>query len=228
MGVLPVGPATRHVVDRDTEDHCLVPRLGRERGGRGKPPFLPLLEELFGAAAPFIPIALRGAKWGLGNLVPRSALSKAAGRVNEALRRDAGVPTRGANMLKSFAPVLAAHQRTGEPTILADLGTNIATGKGGEWTGTQKFKNCAVSSTWVCESTNPGVTARPLRSTTRVAGAISLATSALDPTATMRLPRTATASATRSAASSVMIFPPRSTRSAGSEPPGTRAGPAGR
>src|ERR687897_48617 len=54
----------------------------------------------------------------------------------------------------------------------------------------------------------PGITVRPCRSTSRVAGPPSARTSWLAPTATMRSPRTAMASAQGRSESAVNIFPP--------------------
>ncbi len=60
----------------------------------------------------------------------------------------------------------------------------------------------------------PGVTVRPRRSMTRVDGPASSMTSRSPPTATIRLPRTATARAQLVAASAVNTAPPVRTRSA--------------
>ena len=64
------------------------------------------------------------------------------------------------------------------------------------------------------ESMSPGSTVFPLRSMTSVSSPIHLETSSSGPTATIRLPFKATALANESSASTVTIFPFRSTRSA--------------
>jgi len=66
---------------------------------------------------------------------------------------------------------------------------------------------------WMCESISPGMTVRPARSIDRVAGPASARISAARPTATIRSPRTASASA--GAASNVTILPSRRIVSAG-------------
>ncbi len=67
---------------------------------------------------------------------------------------------------------------------------------------------------WVWESMNPGTTRRHLPSRTTVFGPFQAAISLSDPTATMRPPRTARASASGFAGSPVQIFADSRTRSA--------------
>ena len=63
-------------------------------------------------------------------------------------------------------------------------------------------------------STNPGVNARPARFTTRVSLPTNASTDSLEPTRTMRLPATATASATSSDWFTVITRPLTNAKSA--------------
>jgi hypothetical protein len=76
-----------------------------------------------------------------------------------------------------------------------------------------QLKPASVACT--CASINPGITARPPRSMTRVPRPINTRTSRSEPTATKRPPRIATASWIENRGSTVMILPLRKTKSAG-------------
>src|SRR5215510_1644651 len=87
--------------------------------------------------------------------------------------------------------------------------------------GVRASRNCTLanpippSRKCTCESLKPGVTRLPCRSITFVFAPIHLRISSVEPTAAMRLPRTATASTSGCLSSTVQIFPLTRTRSAG-------------
>jgi hypothetical protein len=81
-----------------------------------------------------------------------------------------------------------------------------------EVTPSNLSSSCSAARTqWAWLSINPGMTARPARSTTRVCGPLSASTSAVVPTLRMRSPLTASACAMVKRSSTVMILPLMST-----------------